>query len=132
VTSRYIIHVLMKMSLAILLPIIVVIIVASVVAIVLTANVDHNGKVRKGCCGNTNEETEDSSHVEADLEDEVIFGEIRYPKENPLGKKSASDCLCMANHVKIIHQVSKWSIVFPLVVKYFRTHYTVLLNQMEN
>jgi len=50
---------------------------------ILTANVDHNGKVRKCCCGNTNEETEDSSHVEADLEDEVIFGEIRYPKENP-------------------------------------------------
>jgi len=36
--------------------------------LVLTANVE----VRKCCCGNTNEETEDSSHVEADLEDEVI------------------------------------------------------------
>jgi len=77
----------MEMIIAIFLPIILIIIVASVVAIVLTANIDNNGKVRNGCCSSTNVETEDGPHVEAvaDPEDEVIFAEIRYPIEKPQG-----------------------------------------------
>jgi len=46
--------------------------------------------------------------AQADLEDEVIFGEIRYPKENPLGKickRLPYKTHCMANYLNIIHQV---------------------------
>ena len=61
---------------AIVLLIIVVIIAILVIALVLTENVKHNGKVRQGCCGSKNMETEDGPNIEA--EDEVMYGEIRY------------------------------------------------------
>ena len=71
----------MEIIIAIVLPIIVVVIATSVVALVLTENTRHKGKARQGCCGSINVENEDGPNIEA--EDEVMYGEIRYPEEKP-------------------------------------------------
>ncbi|XP_065915956.1 uncharacterized protein [Dysidea avara] len=71
----------MEMIIAILLPIIVVVIITTLIiahALAQTENVKHK---RQGCCGSKNVETEDGINIEAD--DEVMYGEIRYPEEKP-------------------------------------------------
>jgi len=69
----------MELIIAFLIPIIVVIIATLVVVV----TVKHKGKTRQGCCGGKSVETEDVPYQED--EDEVVFGEIRYPEEKPPG-----------------------------------------------
>ena len=75
----------MEMIIAILLPIIVVVIITILIiahALAQTDNVKHK---RQGCCGSKNVETEDGINIEAD--DDVLYGEIRYPEEKPQNQK---------------------------------------------
>jgi len=70
----------MELIIAILIPIIAVVIATLVVVV---TDMKHKGKARQGCCGGKNVETEDAPNQED--EDEVVFGEIRYPEEKPPG-----------------------------------------------
>ena len=70
------------MIFAILPPILVVAIATLVITLVVTKNSKHSGKVGQGCCGSKVIEPEDGIKSEVE-EDEVIYGEIRYPEEVP-------------------------------------------------